>query len=55
MDHNSFSKPSFSYSMDRGSRVGTLVRWDPVTRQGSDPLDIHSNEEIFIGRYKRYW
>lgn len=40
---------------DRGVRVGTLVRWDPVSKQGSDPMEIYSNEEILIGRSGKLW
>lgn len=41
--------------MDSNYLVGTLTRWNPHTRQVSDPLEIYSNEEVYIGRDKRVW
>ncbi|KAJ5573873.1 uncharacterized protein N7459_008300 [Penicillium hispanicum] len=33
--------------------VGTLARWNPSTGETSDPLQIYSGQEIFVGRDKR--
>ncbi|KAJ5894524.1 CAMK protein kinase [Penicillium taxi] len=32
--------------------VGTLTRWDPDTNTCSSPLEIHSNEQVYVGRDK---
>lgn len=37
------------------SWVGTLVQWDPRTDEESNPLEIYSGSEVFIGRNAKTW
>ncbi|KAJ5176749.1 uncharacterized protein N7482_002626 [Penicillium canariense] len=35
---------------DPGFRVGTLTLWNSTTNETSQPLDVYSNNEVYIGR-----
>jgi protein-serine/threonine kinase len=38
-----------------GIHVGTLSLWDSTTHETSRPLEVYSNEEVFIGRDAKGW
>jgi protein-serine/threonine kinase len=40
---------------DPGIFVGTLSLWDSTTHETGQPLEIYSNDEVFIGRDARRW
>jgi hypothetical protein len=40
---------------DPGVCVGTLSLWDSITHETSRPLEVYSNEEVFIGRDAKRW
>jgi protein-serine/threonine kinase len=40
---------------DPGIHVGTLSLWDPTSHQTTQPVELYSNEEVFIGRDAKRW
>ena len=44
-----------SFTNGSGFCVGTLLQWNPQTKQTSNELTIYSNEEVYIGRDKKRW
>lgn len=40
---------------DPGIYVGTLSLWDSTNHGTSRPLEVYSNDEVFIGRDAKRW